>query len=94
MPLTAEQTLLLNGATEDNHLDVLKELKADVTPWNQCNLSERKTLAEGWSKRWAWRTVEGSRHDTDLEASASPPWQAVRLIGHRGSGKTDRPVLQ
>jgi hypothetical protein len=94
MPLTAEQTLLLNGATEDNHLDVLKELKADVTPWNQSNLSERKTLAEMWSKRWSWRTAEGSKHDHDMEASSSPPWQAVRLIGHRGSGKTDRPVLQ
>jgi len=24
----------------------------------------------------------------------APPWQAVRLIGHRGAGKSPRPVMR
>jgi len=30
---------------------------------------------------------------TEFNSENSPPWQAVRLIGHRGSGKTQRPVM-
>ena len=94
LPLDAKQTLELNGATKENHLDVVRELKSNVTPWTECNLAERQELVSMWSKRWAWRTVEVPSLNIQLNETSNPPWQAVRLIGHRGSGKTPRPVLQ
>ena len=42
-------------------------------------------------------TIKIKNGDVDklVETSSdSPPWESVRLIGHRGSGKTARPVLQ
>ena len=48
-------------------------------------------LVKWWKNKW--------RLDYDISdildnTTKSPPWQSVRLIGHRGSGKTSRPVLK
>jgi hypothetical protein len=94
LPLDAQQQDVLGQATKENHLDVLKELKANVTPWVECDDAQRTSLVNGWSKRWGWQPFKSERVGDSKLDSSSPPWQAVRLIGHRGSGKTSRPVLQ
>lgn len=93
LPLDSKQTNLLQSATKTTHVDVLKELKQEVTPWIECNKSERLKLIQIWSKRWSWGEMPQQILNVISEDSNSPPWQAVRLIGHRGSGKTPRPVL-
>ena len=93
LPMDAKQSELLNGATEENHLDVLAELKSDVTPWIECDAARRTELMSMWSKRWSWREAARPAFNPELKDASSPPWQAVRLIGHRGSGKTSRPVF-
>ena len=93
LPLDVQQTELLESATKANHLDILKELKTNVTPWTECNPSERSSLIQLWSKRWSWGEMPKQNQHVVSKDSNSPPWQAVRLIGHRGSGKTSRPVL-
>jgi hypothetical protein len=86
---------MLENATKENHLDILKELNANVVPWMECDASSRASLMAMWSKRWQWQGLPSSIGlSNDHAEGSSPPWQAVRLIGHRGSGKTARPVLQ
>ncbi len=91
LPLDTSQKAVLKGASKDDHLDVLRELHDVAIPWLECDAARRKQLVEEWRKQWSWEATTDAILD-GLNA-ASPPWQAVRLIGHRGSGKTPRPVL-
>ena len=91
LPLDSVQTQTLTSAQEQNHLEIRKELLNEVTPWIECDLSRQKELIQFWRKRWQWKSsVEEILEHCN---STSPPWEAIRLIGHRGSGKTSRPVL-
>ena len=92
LPLDETQYMRLKNATKEDHLSVLKSIKNDVTPWMECDVSRKRELLTYWRQRWQWNaTVE------DLlafeEMNGSMPWQIVRMIGHRGAGKTKRPVL-
>ena len=92
LPLDETQYMRLKNATKEDHLSVLKSIKNDVTPWMECDVSRKRELLTYWRQRWQWNaTVE------DLlafeETNGSMPWQIVRMIGHRGAGKTKRPVL-
>lgn len=90
-PLLEEEWTHLETATEENHIDVLRTLENEIPTWAEADQSRRHTLVSQMRTRWRWdATVEEvlSRH-----AGATPPTYAPRLIGHRGSGKTPRPVL-
>ena len=91
-PLDENQWALLKSATQENHESLIAELHRETPRWVECDADRRRALVEEWRKRWNWT---GSV-DELLEASkgATPPWSAPRLIGHRGCGKTARPVLQ
>ena len=91
MPLDSKQTELLYSATEENHLDILKQLQSEVTPWSECDETRRKELVDYWRKRWSWR--HSSEHYLNTASETSPVWNAVRMIGHRGAGKSPHPVL-
>ena len=90
-PLLEGEWLKLQQATFEHHLDVVKELETEVPRWVECDASRRRSLVKEWSKKWKW--------DLDEEATltnhqgATPPASAPKIIGHRGSGKTGRPVL-
>ena len=91
MPLDETQSRILDDATKDQHLSIIEQLKSDVPTWNECDKQRKLELIEFWRKKWNW--------DIDIEemmakSTNSPPWQSVRLIGHRGSGKTSRPVIK
>ena len=90
-PLDEQQQILLDSATEENHLQILKQLKQEVPIWSECDASRRLELISMWKKSWNWQ----SSADELLESASmtSPLWQAPRLIGQRGSGKTPRPVI-
>ena len=64
-------------------------IKKQNLPSKICIVCERPFM---WRKKWQW---ENSR-DSILEHAkgATPPWESIRLIGHRGSGKTSRPVFK
>ncbi len=92
LPLDETQYMRLKNATKEDHLSVLKSIKNNVTPWMESDVSRKRELLTYWRQRWQWKTsVE------DLlafeETNGSMPWQIVRMIGHRGAGKTKRPVL-
>ena len=90
-PLLEEEWTHLETATEENHIDVLRTLENEIPTWAEADQSRRHTLVSQMRTRWRWdATVEEvlSQH-----AGATPPTYAPRLIGHRGSGKTPRPVL-
>ena len=58
----------------------------DGVPWHESSVSQRTELIEKWRKKWYWK---GSV--ADIVSACSPttsPWQAVRMLGHRGCGKT------
>ncbi len=91
-PLDAAQQHTLNQATEENHEAVLRELQSETTPWSECDASRRTELIGMWRKKWKWEQSVSSIREKST--AASPPWESIRLIGHRGSGKTSRPVLE
>tara|TARA_B110000444_G_C18850180_1_gene604932 strand:- start:1809 stop:2963 length:1155 start_codon:yes stop_codon:yes gene_type:complete len=91
MPLDKKQKELLDSASKEQHLSIIKQLKSDVPSWNECDTQRKTELIQYWRQKWNW--------DIDLDvvltkSVESPPWQSVRLIGHRGSGKTSRPVMK
>ena len=91
MPLDESQSQILDSATKEQHLSIIKQLKSDVPTWNECDNQRKSELIRFWRKKWNW---EIDIEDTIAKSTESPPWQSVRLIGHRGSGKTARPVIK
>lgn len=91
-PLDASQHDRLNKATKDDHIEILKSLESEVVPWMECDESRKRELLTFWRTKWNW-----SKSVDELIAyekgKGSMPWEIVRMIGHRGSGKTKRPVL-
>ena len=92
LPLDALQQQTLEQATKENHKEILHELQSETVPWLECDASRRSELVEMWRKKWMWD--KSTSEILEESSSASPPWEAIRLIGHRGSGKTSRPVLE
>ena len=90
-PLDENQSKLLENASKENHLSILKQLESEVPKWNECDEQRKIMLIKYWRKKWNWNF----NVDNLLASSiTSPPWESVRLIGHRGSGKTPRPVIK
>ena len=85
-PLGAEHQNKLDSALPEHHASVIAELQQDVSPWPELSIPEKKQFLENWRKKWMWeRDI-----DTLISESngSSMPWEACRIIGHRGSGKT------
>lgn len=92
LPLDKGQQKRLDETEEEDHLSVLSELKSDTIPWHEADVSRRRELLSYWKSKWNWQpSVEEML--TQSMTSKSMPWEFVRMIGHRGSGKTQRPVL-
>ena len=90
-PLLEDEWAQLKTATQDNHLDLLRRLESEVPTWAEADTPRRRTLVSEMRKRWHW---EANVEDLlALYDGATPPSSSPRLIGHRGSGKTPRPVL-
>lgn len=84
-PLDPEREALLRDADEEDHVALVEEAAREVTPWHELTNIERRGFLSLWRKRWSWE-----RDIDELAGDASPntmPWEASRLIGHRGSGK-------
>ncbi len=85
-PLNDEVRMELDGIPKDGHTDAIRSLQGDIAPWSELSDAERKEFIEGWRKKWFWE------RDVDVlmsEASeTSMPWEASRVIGHRGAGRT------
>ena len=91
MPLDETQSQILDDSTKDQHLSIIKQLKSDVPTWNECDKQRKTELIKFWRKKWNW---DIDVEETMAKSTDSPPWQSIRLIGHRGSGKTPRPVIK
>lgn len=90
-PLLEEEWTRLEQVDQANHLTVLRELESTVPLWSECDDARRRRLVSEWTRRWKWRPSV----DETLQrfSGETPPDGAPRMIGHRGSGKTPRPVL-
>jgi len=85
-PLNDEVRRELDGIPEDEHADAIRGLQGDIAPWSELSDAERKEFIEGWKKKWLWeRSVDALMSET---SETSMPWEASRVIGHRGAGKT------
>ncbi|MGB1792359.1 MAG: hypothetical protein ACPHMS_00605, partial [Candidatus Poseidoniaceae archaeon] len=91
-PLDESQQQELNSATKEGHLDLLKSLESDVVPWMECDASRKRELFSSWRTKWNWSKSVDELMSAEQQRG-SMPWEMVRMIGHRGSGKTKRPVL-
>lgn len=63
-------------------------LDAEGIPWHEMGTSQRRELLGVWRNKWHW-----NKSVDELMASCSSsslPWQAVRVLGHRGCGKSKR----
>ena len=84
-PLDPEREALLRDADPVDHAALVEEAAREVTPWYELTDIERRGFLSLWRKRWNWE-----RDIDELAGDASTrtmPWEACRLIGHRGSGK-------
>ena len=90
-PLDDDQWNRLASAEHDDHQTILAELQNETPTWAEADVARRRQLVEEWRSAWSW---SGSLESVLASANGTtPPWSAPRLIGHRGSGKTSRPVL-
>lgn len=90
-PLDETQWSVLEQATYENHQEIHSMLMETTPLWADCDSERRNKLIREWKEKWNWsESVEAllARYD-----GATPPWSAPRIIGHRGSGKTPRPVI-
>ena len=90
-PLDEAQWSVLEQATYEDHREIHSMLLETTPLWKECDSTRREMLIREWRARWNWpESVESmlSRYK-----NATPPWSAPRIIGHRGSGKTSRPVI-
>jgi len=92
LPLDKGQQQLLDAANEEAHLSVVSELQAEVVPWQEADTSRRRELLTYWKGKWNWQPSVDDMLAHSM-TTHSMPWEFVRMIGHRGSGKTQRPVL-
>jgi len=84
-PLDTEREALLRNADPSDHLALIEEAAREVTPWHELTDIERRGFLSTWRKRWNWdRDVDELAGDS---SSNTMPWEASRLLGHRGSGK-------
>jgi hypothetical protein len=90
-PLDQSQIQLLDSATFENHQDILQQLSVEVPKWSECDTQRKLEVIKMWQAKWNW---EVNPEEMKEDSLSSPPWQSVRLIGHRGSGKTSRPVMK
>ena len=80
-------------ASDDEAEGLLTELDASVAPWHELDTAEHRRHLEAWRKRWGWSRSVDELLDDVHEGGTTMPWEAVRMVGHRGTGKTPRPVL-
>jgi glycerophosphoryl diester phosphodiesterase len=86
-PLDADVTATLARDDADDHAGVLAELQQQVSPWHELSDGERRSLLDGWRSRWRWgRSIDELVADSDSDRM---PWESVRIVGHRGAGRTD-----
>ncbi len=69
-----------------NHFDLIRDATQNVSPWHELNDLERNNFIKSWRKKWNWR--KNLNFDQN-----KLPWDAVRVIGHRGCGSTSRPIF-
>ena len=91
-PLDKDQQEQLNSATKENHQELLNSLKNEVPSWMECDESRKRDLLSYSRRKWNWTKSVDDLLDFEKQ-QGSMPWEVVRMIGHRGSGKTKRPVL-
>mgnify|MGYP001347779015 FL=1 len=85
-PLGEEHQNKLDSALPEHHASVIAELQQDVSPWSELSIPEKKQFLENWRKKWMWeRDVDTLMSESN---GSSMPWEACRIIGHRGSGRT------
>ena len=67
-----------------------RKIPTEVSPWSELNENERYVQVETWRKQHHWQR---SADDILVDSHGELPWEAVRIIGHRGCGKFTRPVM-
>ena len=85
-PLSEEELEKLDSTPTEHHAERLSEMKREVTPWYEFSDVERIAITKDWIKRWGWKRKEEEILGEVSENSL--PWESVRIVGHRGSGKT------
>jgi hypothetical protein len=86
--LTDEIRKELDDTPKEEHASKITELKKNISPWHELSENERKTFVENWSRRWLWeREMNALLKET---SESSLPWEASRIIGHRGTGKSHK----
>ena len=76
LPLDEDQQRLLDGTSEENHLSVLSELKNEIIPWHEADVSRRRELLSYWKSKWNWQPSVDEMF-TQSMTSQSMPWEFV-----------------
>ena len=63
----------------------MPEIEGVRMPWNEISSEERRGVVQKWRKRWSWSATPQELEK--ISTASTLPWEAPRLIGHRGVGK-------
>ena len=63
----------------------MPEIEGARMPWNEISKEERRGVVQKWRKRWSWSATPEELDE--ISTASTLPWEAPRLIGHRGVGK-------
>ncbi|HIG03713.1 MAG TPA: hypothetical protein EYQ53_04965 [Candidatus Poseidoniales archaeon] len=90
LPLSDEWINHFSSSAQEEHEKLISQAYSELTPWHEMNYSEQKNVVTLWRNRYEWK----KSIDELMEScsTSTMPWEAVRLIGHRGCGKSQRPI--
>ena len=83
-PLNEEWGKKFKKSNKCEHAELIKMAERELPLWSELSKSERIKYLKKWGTKFQWKTIN---HNDIL------PLEAVRLLGHRGCGKTERPIF-
>ncbi|HIO94256.1 MAG TPA: hypothetical protein EYN46_02745 [Candidatus Poseidoniales archaeon] len=76
----------LASSSSGQHRELVGEARREIPHWHEMGDGERRAILSRWRKRFTWhRDLDSLVADS---SDISMPWEAVRMMGHRGCGKT------
>lgn len=83
-PLDPDDLSELRDLPKEEHAHFIQRRTEDQPLWHDLDAAERRSHLQEWRRRWRWKASLDSLDRND----GTVPWEGVRILGHRGAGRT------
>ena len=83
-PLDPDDLSELRDLPKEEHAHFIQRRTEDQALWHDLDAAERRSHLQEWRRRWRWKASLDSLDRND----GTVPWEGVRILGHRGAGRT------